>query len=485
MRTLTTTETYRVAAAERRIRTWGTAALSATAAACLVATFGIAAVSPAATLAVPLAVVLGVGLVLVLRSPLASVSAAILLSLALSGIANDYPAGKLIFGGYLALYAVLWYGRAWASGRRIVVSGGDVAMALLLVFGVFGGTLLGLLLQNSPLHIVENVQAQAPLFLYFPIKDACVRERHGIRVVVGSLLALGVSAAAQNAYATSRALSSAKELWQIIDVRVAFGEMALCAAILLCAAVLFAYRGRWPGRVGLVGLFGVLIGGLILTKSRGFWVAAVLGLVVFGLVLRGADRRRMVTLAATGAGAFVLVALLVAGPYAVLIATGIAKRLLTISGAGSADISLINRFTESAAAWAMIKQSPILGHGWGVEYSYFSLIFQKTLRWAYVHNGYLGLWLKIGAWGLGLVLWVWLSAIRAGVASARDGRLSALSRGVGGAAAGTLVAFLLVANSSPPFENADQEMVILAVWALSQGVAQRARLDVHAPAANP
>lgn len=464
----------REAVAARRIERWGTAGLTVAAAAALAATFRLAALAPSAVLAVPGVVVAAVCLVVILRSPLASVGTAILLSLALAGIADDYPAGKVLFGGYVVLYIALWYGRAWASGQRIIRSGADAGMALLLVLGVIGGTALGVLFQNPAESMAGNIQALLPLFLYFPVKEACVRERLGLHVVAGCVLALGVAAAAQNAFNTSRALSSATEIWQIVDVRVAYGEMALTASMILSVALLFAHRGSWLGRASLVGLFGILTAGMILTKSRGFWVAVLLGLGVFAIILQDRDRRRMLTMAATGGMAFIGLALLVAGQYAVLIATGIAKRFLTISTAGSADPSLINRFTESAAAWARIKESPILGHGWGVEYSYYSIIAEGTMRWAYVHNGYLGIWLKIGLWGLGLVLWVWVGAISAGARAARDQRQPALARGLGGAAAATLVAFLLVANTSPPLENADQVMVLLVVWALAQGVAQRA-----------
>lgn len=467
--------TAREAAMAQRVRAWGAAALVAAAAACSAATLGLALVAPNAILAVPLGVAALVGVAVAARHPLGGVTAALLLSLGLGGLANDYPAGKLVFGAYLGLFVAVWYARAWSAGARVVVSRTDVGMAFLLVFGIGGGTALGLAFGNPTTDIIGNVQALLPLFLYFPVKAACARESHGPTVVAGCVIVLGVAAAVQNAFTTKQALSSATEVWQIVDVRVAYGEITLCASVLLCLALLFATRGTWWRRSALVGLFGVLMGGLILTKSRGFWVATLLGIAVFALVLRPADRRRLVGVAAAGGVAFVGLAVLVAGRYAVLIATGIAKRFLTLGTAGTADVSLLNRFAESAGVWTQIKVNPVLGHGWGAQYTYYSLISEGTRTWAYVHNGFLGVWHKIGLWGLVLVLWVWAGAVIGGIAAARTRQLSPTNRGLAGAAAATLVALGLVANSSPPLENADQALVLVVLWALAQGIAQRGR----------
>lgn len=477
--------TAKEAAVARRVQAWGTAALVAAAVAAGAAALGLALVAPQAILAVPLGVAALVGVAAAARHPLGGVTAAILLSLGLGGLANDYPAGKFVFGAYLVLFVAAWYARALSAGERIVVSRTDVGMAFLLVFGVGGGAVLGLAFGNPVADIIGNVQALLPLFLYFPVKAACARETRGPIVVAGCVLVLGVAAAVQNAFTTRQALSSATEVWQIVDVRVAYGEITLCASVLLCLALLFATRGSWPARGALIGLFGVLMGGLILTKSRGFWVATLLGIAVFALVLRPADRRRLVGVATAGGVAFVGLAVLVAGRYALLIATGIAKRFMTLGTASTADVSLLNRFAESAGVWAQIKANPILGHGWGAQYAYYSLISEGTRTWAYVHNGFLGVWHKIGLWGLVLVLWVWAGAVVGGIAAARARQLSPTNRGLAGAAAAALVALGLVANSSPPLENADQAIVLLVLWALAQGIAQRSRAGGADLAARP
>lgn len=463
------------AALAHRVWVWGVAALVAAVGIAFAATFGLAVAAPTAIGLVPVGAVCVAVAVVGVRSPLAGTCGAILLSLALSGVAEAYPAGKFVFGGYLVLFLGVWYARAWSAGQRLVVSRTDVGMALLLVAGVGGGAVLSVLFRNPVADVVGNVQAFLPLFLYFPVKDVCARETGGALAVSGSVLVLGVAAAVQNAVTTREALSSAEKVWQIIDVRVAYGELTLCACVLLCVALLFATRGAWWERVGLVGLFGILTGGLILTKSRGFWVATLLGLVVFALVLRGADRRRMVRTSAVGLVAFVGLAVVVAGKYAMLIATGVAKRFLTLGSAGTTDISLLNRFAESEGVWSQIRMNPVLGYGWGAQYDYYSLISEGTRTWAYVHNGFLGVWHKIGLWGLFLVLWVWVGAAVGGALAARDRRLTAAERGLAGAAAAALVALGLVANSSPPLEHADQALVLLVLWALAQGLAQRAQ----------
>lgn len=468
--------TAREAAVARRVQAWGTAALVAAAAVCAAATLGLAAAMPGAILAVPTAVGGLVGVLLLSARPGMGAALAVVLSLLLSGMADTIPAGKVIFGGYVAAYVTVWYGARWARGVPIVVSRTDVGAALLLVLGVFGGLALGLALGNRPADIVPQFQAFVPVLLYFPLKDTCARVRFGPEIIAGALVLVGVAAAVENALLTRQALSSATQLWQIIDVRVSYGEIMLMGATMIVTGLLVAARS-WREHAFLLALFGIVVAGLILSKSRGFWVATILGLLVLLVASPAAERRRLVVTGTVGAGVLLVTAFAVAADYVMLIGTGIAKRFLTISTATTADVSLMNRFAENVGAWETVRLSPILGYGWGATYEYYSLISDGTQVWGFVHNAYLGLWLKIGLWGLGLVAWVWLGAIAGGLWALRDHRLSPRHRAVAGAAGAALVGIAIVANASSPFELADQMLALTTLWAVAQGTAQRARLS--------
>ncbi len=470
----------REAALTRRLFVWGTAALALLAAAGLAASFGLAVVAPGAILVVPVAIVATVGGVALLRSGPWAAGGAIVMSLLLSGVADDVPAGKILFGLYLATFAATWYVPRWAAGERMVVSRTDVAAAALIVFGAGFGLVLGLLMGNPAGEIVGQYQAFIPILLYFPLKETCARERLGPEIVAGALVVLGIAAAAENAVMTRAALQDATKLYEIIDVRSAYGELMLMASTVTVAGLLMSTRGvrRFAP---LLLVFGIVVAGLILSKSRGFWVAALFALGVLFVVARSDQRARLVGFGLAGFGLFVGAAFALVPQYAMLLGTGIAKRFLSLSTAGSADLSLLNRFAENAGIRQAIAQSPILGHGWGATYSYHSLLVQGTRVWGFTHNAYFGLWLKVGLWGLGLALAVWVGSAIAGLTALRDLRLTPRHRALAGAAGAALVGVSLVAYTSSPFELADQMTVLTTLWALAQGTAQRVRYVAGAP----
>ena len=469
------------AAVARRVWAWGAVALGLTVALGLLATVGLAVVAPDAILAVPLAAAGAAGVAAVLRSNRLAAGGVVVLSLLLSGIANDFLAGKVVFGGYLALFLVTWYVPRWAAGERLVVSRTDVAATLLIVFGAGFGLVLGLLMGNPVAEIVGQYQAFIPVLLYFPLKQTCARARYGPEIIAGAVVVIGVAAALENALLTRAALQDATKLYQIIDVRVSYGEIMLMASTLLVTGLLMAAQ-RWTRFAALLLVYGVVVAGLILSKSRGFWVATILALAVLFLMGHAEQRKRLVAGGLVGFGGLLVAAFAVAPRYAALLATGIAKRFLTLSTATSADMSLLNRFAESAGIVRTARESPILGHGWGATYSHYSLISKGTRVWGFTHNAYLGLWLKIGLWGLGLAVCVWVGSVVAGLAALRDQRLTARHRAIAGSAGAALVGIALVAGASSPFELADQMTVLTSLWAIAQGTAQRAARVVGAAA---
>ena len=464
----------REAAVARRLQAWGTAALALTVMMGLVVSFGLAVVAPGAIVAVPLAVVAAVGATALLNASRWAAGAAIVLSLLLSGAANEVPAGKIVFGLYLAAFLAIWYVPRWAAGERLVVSRTDAAAALLIVLGTGGGLGLGLLLGNPAAEIVGQFQAFVPVLLYFPLKQTCARERFGPEIIAGAVIVTGIVAAIENALVTRSALQDATKLYEIIDVRVAYGEIMLTASTVLITGLLMSARTR-TRFLSYLPVFGVVVAGLVLTKSRGFWVAALLSLGMLFLASRSDQRQRLVGSGLVGFGVLLAAAFALAPQYVMLLGTGVAKRMLTLVSAASTDLSLINRFAENAGIWRVIRESPVLGHGWGATYQYYSLIGEGTQVWGFTHNAYLGLWLKLGIWGLLLAACVWAGSIASGLATVRDRQLPPRHRALAGAAGAALVGIALVANSSSPFELADQMTVLTALWALAQGTAQRVR----------
>ena len=211
---------------------------------------------------------------------------------------------------------------------------------------------------------------------------------------------------------------------------------------------------------------------LIVAKSRGFWIAGAFGIAAMIVVAPGRGRRRIVTVGAIGLVAVIGLALVVAGEQLALVALGALDRLVSI-GSATQDISITNRFAESAAVWDKVKANPVLGYGWGVQFTYYSVVAEGTRTWAFLHNGYLNLWYKAGLWGLGLVMSVWIGAMVRAVLAARSTWAPAVARVAALAAGATIGAFSLAAITSNPFSILDQVLVVTVMLALAHGAADR------------
>lgn len=384
--------------------------------------------------------------------------------------------GEAIATALLVLYVPWWYGRQFLSGQPLLTSGFDIVAMIWGAVTIPGAIALGLLFGADPMDFRADLIAALPFAFYFPIRDACARERHGAFVVAGCLMWFGAYSAVSNAVAFQTVIQSATAVWEIADARFITGETSITAGLLLSLAS-FAAARRWPLRLVFLGATAAFLGGLIMTKSRGFWVSAVLGIGYLWLMASGRDKRKMAIAFGLGSvGLYVLAATFFADQL-ILIVDGTLRRFATLATASTQDISLVNRFAETAAAMDRIYQNPILGHGWGVQVERYNIAYKITYKWAFLHNGYVALWFKTGLWGLATMLILWIGAIVRATQASRHSALTAGQKACAIGAASTMVAFTLVANSSNPFSVFDQMLVVVLLMGMCHGLAERARFE--------
>jgi O-antigen ligase len=178
-------------------------------------------------------------------------------------------------------------------------------------------------------------------------------------------------------------------------------------------------RLRWP----VVGLSGVLLIELLVTASRGAWLAAVVGMVVFGAVLLPArgDRRRLFRNLAFGAGAVTFTSAVMLGA-----SSGLRHRVaLKLQLSGSNTVG--QRFELWRTAWRMAGKRPLAG--WGpdtfrflfpaFETHRFASLYGSDQSFAGPHNVFLNYLYSEGWPGLLLFLSVLVVAALRVVAAAR------------------------------------------------------------------
>ena len=375
---------------------------------------------------------------------------------------------EVLFGLSLIGFVGAWYGTSVVGGTRVLRSTTDVATFLFIVVGSLGGLALGLLTSAPISEMRSELTCVLAFALFFPVREVCVRYEQGPRIIAGALIGLGLYASGVNAFRLYGALTGAIELYEVVDIRVATGEIQIIGALIVTALWLTSTPST-KARVAFFAVASFLLAGLVLTKSRGAWLTTAAGLMVCGVLAGGIIRRRLILAMLGGGLATVLAGLLTIGPQLALIGIGVLRRLTSISTAATEDISLLNRYAEAAATWEAILSSPILGSGWGAPVVRYDLIGLHTTYTSFVHNGYLWLWHKVGIWGLLLLCITLAGTLWEGTRATRTTAIHREYRALAAGATGAVVAYIILAVPSNPYVVLDQMLVV----SITLGLASR------------
>lgn len=379
---------------------------------------------------------------------------------------------EVVYGLYLYAFLFHWYGERLLRSEQFVLTSLDRIAALLLIFGLGGGIVLGLLF-GAPLDGLRGeALAFSMLGLYFPVKEICRRERHGAAVLVAVTVWVGLFVALRNLLNFREIILAATQAWQVADARPGLNEMQLLIPLLAVLVLLLQMHGGLR-RFGLLVLFLILAGALVMTKARGYWIDFLFGFGILFLLLQGKDRWRLLTLSLIGSIATIAVTLIFFGSVADLVFSGAINRFSTLGTALSDDVSLLNRFNETSAVWARIQYNPIVGYGFGTEFSYYDWVYRYTRTTSFMHNGYTALWFKQGVWGLALMLLFWGGAAWQGIKVYRNKTLPQLHRVLALGAAVTLIAIIPSAGTSNPFILSEQVYTLALQLGLACGLYQR------------
>lgn len=367
---------------------------------------------------------------------------------------TDYNSGlqviEVIYGLYFVTFLANWFiGRIFITREPFIHTLTDRAVLLLLiavtcympVAVVFNGNIYG---------IFAEWIAFVLLSFYFPIKEEIRSNPKGATIILCIIAFIGVYIAFRNLLNYRAMLSNATQLWQVARGRVVTNDNLLMVSSLY-GLILFTFAQKWRHQVLTLGAFVLFFSGLILTQSRGYWMAFLLGAGFMFLFLDTTHKKRLIFITIGGTVSLTLVAYIFLQDIFILVTSGLAERLLTLQTAATADISLVNRFRETATVWELIRVNPILGYGMGVGYSFFDVTNGVTETDAFVHNGYISVWFKYGIIGLGLLLFIWFSSIYAGIRAFKTKPATPAVRLAGLFGATTLTAFLLSTITSSPF----------------------------------
>lgn len=171
-----------------------------------------------------------------------------------------------------------------------------------------------------------------------------------------------------------------------------WGRLLATGLPLSLALVHYAWTRVSRGVAAVAAISPVLLlAGIYLTSSRGAYLAAAFGVVVYGVVA-GMTLNRLLIAAPIGA--------------LLLLIPGVGSRLFSFGGGQLAaeDGSFLSRLATQRVALAMVHDRPLVGvgpDGYLTAFGEYAAEAQQSLEMALAaHNLYLGLWAEIGLLGL-------------------------------------------------------------------------------------
>ncbi len=421
---------------------------------------------PAILIAVPIAFYL-------FAHPLANIAVVLFGFVALTDYTPGLQITEVAYGLYSLTYLAHWFFvRIFLYEAPFLKTAVDKAMFGLLIL-VTCYIPIAILFGGSGYGIFAEWSAFVLLAFYFPIKDTIASHRHGATIVLAAIGFIGAFVASRNFINYREMLLNATQIWQVARGRISTNDNLLMISSMY-GLVLLVFANRSAHKMIALGAFVLFFSGLILTQSRGYWVAFLLGATFMFIIADRRIKRRIIIWGTGGGVALALFAMIFLQEYIALIFSGLLERLVSLRTASSADISLVNRFRETATVWDHIVKNPIMGYGMGVSYDFFDITNGVTETDAFIHNGYISLWYKYGLLGLVLVLFIWLSSIWLGVKAYRFPAASAQVRLAGLIAASALTAFLLSCNTSNPFFLNDTLFAFALLLGTAAGAHERA-----------
>lgn len=305
---------------------------------------------------------------------------------------------------------------------RVLLNGIDLKPLLrplawplaILVCGFLLGMVKGKVLSNNTLALADARQyvgwLALPVGLWFGIKHPGRLQRIiiGVALLAATLMILQLGLGVQLIFGFRGAEYLSKDFSDVTRSAIGGGLFFLgFAAYRLFLHACDGDRWRWTALLGSL----IAIGGIVASFNRAIWAGFVVGAL---LLLVFKPRTRYSTFAPFIV-LFTFVCIGVAGLLAAKprAADALIERVASIKDEGRRGSSLGFRFDENQQALEALRRSPITGVGMGGEYKrvyrQLSTAGSFDTEIAFIHNGFLSLWLKLGVFGLllpaALLLW--------------------------------------------------------------------------------
>jgi O-antigen ligase len=264
----------------------------------------------------------------------------------------------------------------------------------LMLLGVLTGFLYS---EGGLMPVREALYFYSGVVFYFAFRPWLGSERFRW-MLFGAFAVVFVYVVVSTYISYRMAILSAVAEWELNYARGAGNENFLLIGTIMSAVALL-YARKTLHKAAMVLLFLVTAGAVVLTLTRSLWVVSILSLGIVGLLVDGPRRRRFAGYLAV-AGIIVVAVAMAYLDYTLFVLELLAFRFQSILD-GTRDLSIAERIIESQRVWERIRENPVGGWGFGLEYLRYDLLKERTSSYSlYIHNGYLAVWYKTGLLGL-------------------------------------------------------------------------------------
>ncbi|MGA1498584.1 MAG: hypothetical protein ACO38Y_12370, partial [Steroidobacteraceae bacterium] len=222
------------------------------------------------------------------------------------GFSAGLGAGEALYGLYYLSFLAHWFfTRAILDGQTICRRREERVLLLFLIL-VTATIPVSFLFDAIPSFVMGEWLSLTMLGFYWPVREAIEKHPKGLKVVLGSIIFVGLYVLARNLLEYRSDLANAEAVWQIATSRAIANESLLMVPALFSIA-LFLRTPSWRGRAFFLATVLGLFAGLILTQSRAYWVAFFFGAGITFLFVPAKDKGRMLTVGVlSAAGVFTL-----------------------------------------------------------------------------------------------------------------------------------------------------------------------------------
>ena len=305
------------------------------------------------------------------------------------------PPTELLFHVYGTFGSFLWFVKEFIIRRRsIIVSSFDFLFATALGLCLIVSGISFTLHHGDTTFFIKELLSFSSLFFYFPLRKVMRNDRH-VALILGIFLLITLLNGAVNLVNYQERVVQTALMFGEVNARAAANESY--SALMTClgaAIVMYGEKRLWKW-FGL-GVLTLGAGFLVITLSRGPVIAAGAGIVISLLFTSATRATRLLMYGVVGIAINIGLVYLIFPGFADSIFSNIGTRFETLERISS-DKSLSSRFDEyNVLIEEYIPASPLIGHGFGVFYTYYNKPFGYTFNSLYTHNGYLHALFKFG-----------------------------------------------------------------------------------------